>query len=996
MKRPFLHLSICLLLIVSFLRAQTQYPRVLTNQVGYETNKPKRAVFIATRQFPPLVFALIDETTGRPAYHGKAMYSGPVDKWKNWLFWTIDFTSFNTPGTYRLKISAPGATSSEPFIIGKNILEKATLSDILYYFKGQRAAGLLDQADHHLPLPASAHNSNYGEIAAIKPDPQPDTLDLHGGWYDATGDYGIHLSHLSFSSYFNPQQVPFVVYSLLKTNELLAHRPGTDYRQFMRRIEDEALYGADYLVRAQAKGGSFYRSIGAPGPGKLAKDRVISPEQQSYRIKATKDASFGGDRKTNDWRSYQSSFRSGGGMAIAALAMASMTGVPGDFPNSRYLEAAEAAFAFLQTNNAAMTNDGKPNIVDDYCALAAATELYKATRNDSYRNAAETYAHRLLDRLHSWKNYTGYWRADNADRPFFHPSDAGLPLVSLLYYCPYATQATQTAIRAAVKRSLEHEFAITHEVNNPFGYSRQLVQDTLGNRRSSFFFPHGSEASPWWQGEDARLASMAAAARLAIPLFAADTTANRDFVDSLDTFALDQLNWILGLNPYDASMLQGTGRNNPAYGFFGTFEYTNAPGGIVNGITSGLDDENDIDFNLPYAQTKKDYDWRWAEQWLPHDAWYLLAIAAGQPLQEIATTIDAEHINDHPTLAIGAQAPDFSLKGTDGQTYSLNSFKDAKVLVVIFMCNHCPTSQAYEKRIIRLTSDYAPKGVRVVAISPNAPEALRIDELGYSDVGDSFDDMKKRAKDANYNFPYLYDGETETASKQYGPVSTPHVFIFDQDRKLRYDGRIDDTENPDKTPHSNDASNAIDALLNNQPVPVAVTKTFGCSIKWSEKSNWTQKAAITWANEPVTLDTVNLNGIATLIHNNTKKLRLVNLWATWCVPCVEEFPELVTLNRMYRDRGFELVSISTDDSAAKAKAVRFLEKQQSSSPNYIYTGDDKYKLMETIDPRWQGALPYSLLIEPGGKIVYAHQGAIDPEELRKIIFDDPYMGRIFK
>jgi peroxiredoxin len=1009
MNRPFFHLTICLLSIGSFLRAQTPepsiqsktpessvrtqdlLPRVLTNQVGYETNKPKRAVVIATHRFPSLVFALIDETTGQPVYHGKAIYIGSVDKWKNWLFWTVDFTDFTAPGTYRLKISAPGATtpapgasSSEPFIIGANVLEKTTLSDILYYFKGQRSAGLLDQADHRLPLPPAARNP---AVPA-----QPDTLDLHGGWYDATGDYGIHLSHLSFSSYFNPQQVPFVVYSLLKTYELLAHRPGTDYRQFIRRILDEAMYGADYLVRVQAKGGSFYRSIGAPGPGKLAGDRVISPEQQSYRIKATKDASFGGDRTADNWRSYQSSFRSGGGMAIAALAMASMTGVPGDFPNTRYLQAAEAAFAFLQVNNAAMTNDGKPNIVDDYCALVAATELYKATRNDSFRNAAETYALHLIDRLHSKNNYTDYWRADNADRPFFHPSDAGLPLVSLLYYCPYATEKTQTAIRAAVRRSLGHELAITHEVSNPFGYSRQLVQDTMGDRRSSFFFPHGSEASPWWQGEDARLASMAAAARLAIPLYTGDTA----FVDSLETFALDQLNWILGLNPYDASMLQGTGRNNPAYGFFGTFEYTNAPGGIVNGITSGLDDENDIDFNLSYAQTKKDYDWRWAEQWLPHDAWYLLAIAAGQPLKDLATTIDAEHINDHPTLAIGESAPDFNLKGTDGQTYSLNSFKDAKVLVVVFMCNHCPTSQAYEKRIIRLTSDYAAKGVRVVAISPNAPQALRIDELGYSDVGDSFDEMKTRAGDVGYNFPYLYDGDTETASKQYGPVSTPHVFIFDQDRKLRYNGRIDDTENPDKTPHSNDARNAIDAILDNQPVPVAVTKTFGCSIKWLEKSNWTQKAAITWANEPVNLDTIGITGIAALIHNNTKKLRLINLWATWCVPCVEEFPELVTLNRMYRDRGFELVSISTDDSSARPKALKFLEKQQSSSPNYIFFGDDKYKLMEAIDPKWQGALPYSLLIEPGGKIVYAHQGAIDPEELRKIIFDDPYMGRIYK
>jgi len=974
---------------------RAQSPRILVNQVGYESNKAKHAIIETNTRETIAAFQLIDDSTGKLVYSGKPVYSGPVAKWKHWQFYTLDFSAYPKSGVYRIEASIGGKpTVSYPFAIGRNVLEKNTLSDILYYFKGQRSAGLIDLADSHLPLPAAAHNTNA---------PSKDTLDLHGGWYDATGDYGIHLSHLTFSSYFNPQQVPMVAYSLLKTNELLLNRTGTDYRQFLRRIMDEANFGADYLVRLQAPGGSFYRSIGAPGPAKAAKDRGISPEQQSYRIKQSKDQSFGGDRTVNDWRSYQCSFRSGGGMAIAALAMASMTGIPGEFSNARYLQAAEDAFAFLEKENPAMTNDGKENILDDYCALAAATELYKATRADKYRAAAEKRAGQLLARLSSWEKYKDYWRADNGDRPFFHPSDAGLPIVTLLYYYPYATGATQQAIKSAVHRSLEHELAITHEVNNPFGYSRQLVQDTLGRRRSSFFFPHGSEASPWWQGEDARLGSMAAAARLAVPLFQNDTPATTtgnhtkaSFADSLSTFALDQLNWILGLNPYNASMVQGTGHNNPAYGFFGTFEYTNAPGGIVNGITGGLDNEADIDFNLSYAMTGKDYDWRWAEQWLPHDAWYLLAIAAGQPLQQLATTIDAEHINDHPTLAIGEPAPDFKLPATDGKTYTLQDFKDAKVLVVIFMCNHCPTSQAYERRIINLTNEYAAKGVRVVAISPNAPSALRIDELGYSDVGDGFEDMKIRARNAGYNFPYLYDGETETASKRYGPISTPHIFIFDAQRRLRYNGRIDDQENPAKTPRNFDTRNAIDALLAGKEPPVAVTKTFGCSIKWIEKSNWTQKASTIWAHEPVELNNVDLSGIAGLVHNDTKKLRLINLWATWCVPCVEEYPQLVTLNRMYRDRGFELVSISTDDSAARTKALRFLEKQECSSPNYIYTGEDKYKLMEAIDPKWQGALPYSLLVEPGGKIIYAKQGAIDPEQLRKLIFDSPYMGRIFK
>ncbi|HMH23035.1 MAG TPA: glycoside hydrolase family 9 protein [Puia sp.] len=620
-----------------------QKVRVITNHVGYEYNGVKRAMLIADGPATPGDFQLIDDATGKVEFTGKPVYSGPVKKWKSWIFWTIDFSAFTGTGTYRIQLTQPATTAassstasglsamhpaaghtahtpqartaqapaatSYPFLIGKNILEQSTLSDLIYYFKGQRSSGLLDQADHHL------HPSG-------KPG-SPEVHDLHGGWYDATGDYGKHLSHLSFSSYFNPQQVSLTAWTLLKTYELLNKRQGTDFRQYKRRLLDEAMYGADYLTRCRAENGSFYRSVGAPGPGKLARDRVLQAETQSYRIKQSKDQSFTAADTGGNWRSYQASFRSGGGMAIAALAIAATYDTSGDYSNKDYLRAAEEAFVFLDKENALMTNDGKENIVDDYCALSAATELYKATHKAVYAQAAEKRAGLLLGRFAAWKKYKDYWRADDKDRPFFHPSDAGLPLVSLIYYYPYAAPATQQSIKEAVRRSFRYELSLTHEVNNPFGYSRQLVQDTSGHRHSAFFFPHGSEASPWWQGENARLGSMAAAARLAANLLNDDAPLR----DSLRSFALDQLNWVLGLNPFDACMLQGTGHNNPAYGFFGTFEYTNAPGGIVNGITSGLEDEEGIDFNLSYAQTKKDYDWRWAEQWLPHAAWYLLAIS---------------------------------------------------------------------------------------------------------------------------------------------------------------------------------------------------------------------------------------------------------------------------------------------------------------------------------------------------------------------------------
>jgi thiol-disulfide isomerase/thioredoxin len=348
------------------------------------------------------------------------------------------------------------------------------------------------------------------------------------------------------------------------------------------------------------------------------------------------------------------------------------------------------------------------------------------------------------------------------------------------------------------------------------------------------------------------------------------------------------------------------------------------------------------------------------------------------------------------TLATGALAPDFSLPGIDGKTYTLQSFKNTKVLVVVFICNHCPTSQAYEDRLVKLTTDYAAKSVQVVAINPNNPASLRLDELGYSDVGDSFEDMKIRAKDRHFNFPYLYDGETEITSTQYGPVATPHIFVFDKERKLRYNGRIDDMENPAKTPKSLDARNAIDAVLAGKEVAAPVTKTFGCSIKWTEKQDWIQKAAITWAKEPVKLDTIDAAGIANLIKNKSDKLRLINLWATWCGPCVAEFPDLVTIMHLYRDRGLEFVSISADDIARKDKALAFLMGKQASGPNYLYTGDDKYKMIEAVDPKWDGALPYTMLVDPDGKVVYRHHGAIDMEELKKAIFDDTTMGRIYK
>ncbi len=360
-----------------------------------------------------------------------------------------------------------------------------------------------------------------------------------------------------------------------------------------------------------------------------------------------------------------------------------------------------------------------------------------------------------------------------------------------------------------------------------------------------------------------------------------------------------------------------------------------------------------------------------------------------------ANTRIARPADEHPTLPIGAAAPDFSLPATDGKMYSLASFHAAKVLVVVFTCNHCPTAQAYEDRLIQLTKDYSNKGVAVVAIMPNDPQSIRLDELGYTDMGDSFREMKERAARKHFNFPYCYDGKTESASRKYGPIATPHVFIFDRQRRLRYSGRVDDVEKPTKTPTTLDTRNAIDALLAGKEVPVTTTKVFGCSIKWTEKSDWIAKAKEEWAKEPVRLDTITADGIKDLLTKNPDKLLLINVWATWCGPCVAEFSDFITINRMYRRRDFAFISISADEPAKRDKALKFLQQQQASNTNYIFSIDDKYKLIEAIDPKWQGALPYTMLVEPGGKIVFAQQGPVEPGMLKRAIADNHLIGRYY-
>ncbi len=372
----------------------------------------------------------------------------------------------------------------------------------------------------------------------------------------------------------------------------------------------------------------------------------------------------------------------------------------------------------------------------------------------------------------------------------------------------------------------------------------------------------------------------------------------------------------------------------------------------------------------------------------------LTAVAIACLGLSVTTATVAAAAPEIKTLEVGATAPDFVLWGVDGKLHRLSDYRQAKVLVVVFTCNHCPTAQAYEDRIMKLVTDYKDKGVILVAISPNDPKAVRLDELGYTDLSDSLEEMKVRAKDRNFNFPYLYDGDKQKVSKAYGPMTTPHVFIFDSERKLRYVGRVDDNERKPDEVKSHDARNAIEALLAGRPVPVEKTKTVGCSIKWSDKRDSVKQAFEKWAAEPVTLASLDLETAKAVRKNDTGKLRLINMWASWCGPCVAEFPDLVEVNRMYRHRDFELVAINIEGKQARDNVQSFLTKQQASFTNYLYEGQDVYAFIEVVDPQWPGAIPYTLLVKPGGEVIYRHLGTIEPLELKKAIVE--HVGRTYK
>jgi peroxiredoxin len=381
----------------------------------------------------------------------------------------------------------------------------------------------------------------------------------------------------------------------------------------------------------------------------------------------------------------------------------------------------------------------------------------------------------------------------------------------------------------------------------------------------------------------------------------------------------------------------------------------------------------------------------------------LLTLVCGPLFAQKGADLESELPPDAHHLKIGDAAPDFSLRGVDGKIYTLADFKDAPFLMVVFLSNHCPYSHAAETRLLSFASEMKTRGLAVVAINPNSPEGVRIDELGYSKYSDSYEDMKLYAKEQGFTFPYLYDGETQATAKAYGCLATPHVFVFDQKRQLRYMGRFDDSRFADaKTVTSSDARKALNDLLAGRPVAVAVTKPMGCSTKWLWKKAEIIQADEQWKSAPVSVEPIDAAGVAALARNGTQKLRLVNVWATWCIPCVHEFPGFVSISRRLSNRDFEVITISVDDPINEAKVKEFLEKQHVAIPNrvkrslrsegrtgnnFLFTGANTEALMKALDPESPGPVPYTVVIEPGGKVVYRRSGEVNFAELQSKILD---------
>ena len=576
----------CALLVLFFSVSAYSKTVIFVNQVGFDPKSPKIAIIEYYSNLLNSTFDLIDADSGKTVFTSKIGKAESVADWKLGIFYyKADFSSFQKPGNYKVTFKiADQIYTSARFSIEENILAKRTISSIVHYYNKQRANTPEElEADKNMLL--------FGSTKKV---------DVHGGWCDASGDVSKYFSHLAYANFVSPQQTPLVTWSLINTSEKISKQ----LRQWKIKdsLDNEAIWGADYMMRCLSDEDYFYMIVFSYFDKNPAARRIVGLKANSV---------------TTD--EYQSAFREGAGMAIASLARISKWNKSGDFTSKQYLDGAKRAYAHLLSNNTKYDDDGKENIIDDYCALMAATELWIATNDVFYKNDARKWAHKLENRMTD----KGWFRSNDENRPFWHAADAGLPIVALTRYLEKETDNKErNAVQNVIKKALDYNLSVTNNVANPFGYARQSF---LYNNKiqDGFFIPHENETGWWWQGENARLASLATAAieggkSILIPK-------NSNTKKELDLFASQQLSWILGCNPYSMCFLYEFGENNVPY-MHSNYRHGSEKGGISNGITGkdGNGDGSGIDFKTE----DKGNEWRWTEQWIPHSAWFLQAITA--------------------------------------------------------------------------------------------------------------------------------------------------------------------------------------------------------------------------------------------------------------------------------------------------------------------------------------------------------------------------------
>ncbi|MFZ4843066.1 glycoside hydrolase family 9 protein [Mycetocola saprophilus] len=588
--------------------------RIHTSHLGYDIGAFKRAVIgeLAVGERPHVRLVRVDADAVADYADARAAASAPaasggiiearvtpateVDHWAGGAYAAVDFSEVDVPGTYLIEATSGGLTGrSEPFEIGIERVHAQGMSDVLFAFKAVRSSGEIERKDAAAAL--------WGA------EPDAPTVDARGGWLDASGDTSKFLSHLTYSPTMSPQQIPLCAWAFLEARDGLARFHPRFSRVLGARLRDEALFGADFLIRFRDPRGRFYSGI-FDGLTKSLPERIINaPLPECVRT----------DR-------YIASYRGGGGLAIAALARASRESEHGEFDQAAYLSAARTAFLDLEAHNdeylfgldlaSGELTPSSESIVDDYCALLAATELHAADPRPEYAEAVATRLANIEGRHRAGS--PGWFEAWEDGRPHFSPVEPGLLPIALLRAAEvFEEDEISERARTLAVTAMSDLIVRTDAVPNPFGYPRQRVQPRGGEARDAFFFPHENDTGYWWQGENAALGSLShAAARVAELPGVPESLRER-----LRRFAVDQVHWMVGRNPFDVCMLQGRGRNNAEY----TPDFPNLPGGIVNGITSGLDDENGIDFRTGTAAGHD--SWRWTEQWIPHSAWYLLALS---------------------------------------------------------------------------------------------------------------------------------------------------------------------------------------------------------------------------------------------------------------------------------------------------------------------------------------------------------------------------------